>query len=102
MVVRELGSEAGKVFRVFCNSDGHTGPHRVEEVERTSAAHMELLRELGYDFTDFELHSGWLFLEESSAETIIEEILVPVFASRLRSDFEHISAGGATSTTKRL
>jgi hypothetical protein len=97
VVVRELGSEAGKVFRVFCDSDGHTGPHRVEEVERTSAAHMELLRELGYDFTDFELHSGWLFLEESSAETIIQEILVPVFASRLRGRLRTYSAGGATN-----
>jgi predicted ATPase len=98
IVVRELGGiEAGKVFRVFCDGQSYTSSHKIEEVESTPAAHMELLRELGYEFTDFDLYGGWLFLEESSAERIIREILVPMFASGLRGRLRTYSAGGATN-----
>ncbi len=98
VVVRELGGiESGKVFRVFCDGQNHTSPHKLEEVESTPAAHMELLRELGYEFTDFDLYGGWLFLEESSAERIIRDILIPMFVSGLRGRLRTYSAAGATN-----
>jgi predicted ATPase len=97
VVVRELGGmEGGKVFRVFRDGESYTSPSKVEEVERTPAAHMELLRELGYEFTDFELYEAWLFLEESSAERVIRDILIPFFALELRGRLRTYAAGGAT------
>ena len=58
---------------------------------------MELLRELGYEFGDFNLHEGWLFLEEASAETIIRTILIPWFVPELQVRLRTFSAGVVTN-----
>lgn len=98
VVVRELGGmEGGKVFRVFRDGESYTSPSKVEEVERTPSAHLELLRELGYEFTDFDLFDAWLFLEEASAERVIRDILIPFFAPKLHGRLRTYSAGGATN-----
>ncbi len=95
VVVRELGGNGdGKVIRIFRDGESYVSPSRVEEVERTPVAHMELLRELGYEFTDFDLFDAWLFLEESSAETVFREILIPNFTPDLRGRLRTYSAGG--------
>ena len=95
VVVRELGGEdESKVFGVYRDGDTPNSPSRVEEVERTPAGHMQLLRDLGYEFTDFSLHEGWLFLEESSAEQIVRDILIPNFVPKLRGRLRTFSAAG--------
>ena len=95
IVVRELGNpETGKIFRVFRDGDHHTSPSRVEDVERTQSAHWELLRELGYEFADFGLHEAWLFLEESSAEQIVRDVLIPRFVPELLGKLRTFSAAG--------
>jgi hypothetical protein len=96
IVVRELGfDEATKVFRVWRDGDDYREPSSVREVPRTPPAHIALLRELGYEFGDLGLHAGWLFLEESSAETLINKILIPVFAPKLMGRLRTFAAGGA-------
>ncbi len=98
VVVRELGGEDGsKVFGVYRDGNSIDSPSRVEEVERSPKGHMQLLRELGYEFTDFSLHEGWLFLEESSAEEIVRDILVPNFVPSLRGRLRTFSAAGVTN-----
>jgi predicted ATPase len=95
VVVRELSSaEFGKVFRVYRDGVTHTSPSKVEEVEKSPAAHMDLLRELGYEFADFDLHDAWLFLEESSAERIFRDILFPMFNPKLVGKLRTFSSGG--------
>lgn len=95
VVVRELGSsEDTKVFRVVKHSDNFAAPSIVEELERTPDAHLELLRDLGYEFSDLELYDGWLFLEESSAERIIRDILIPHFVPALRGRLRTFAANG--------
>lgn len=98
VVVRELGGmDGGKVFRVFRDGDAPANASKVEEVEKTPFAHITLLRELGYDFADFELFEGWLFLEEASAETIFRDVLIPMFTPELRGRLRSYSSGGATN-----
>jgi predicted ATPase len=95
VVVRELaGEEDSKVFRVFRDGNQPHSPSLVEEVERSPAAHMQLLRELGYEFADFELHDAWLFLEESSAESVFHQILIPWFVPELRGRLRTYAANG--------
>jgi len=95
VVVRELGGHGdSSVFRVYREDDAPTAPSRVEQVARSPEAHMNLLRELGYEFTDFDLHEGWLFLEESSAERVIRDILIPQFVPKLRGRLRTFSAAG--------
>jgi predicted ATPase len=85
VVLRELGGSDGtKIFQVFRNGKEGSLPSRVSEVEKTPRAHLDVLRDLGYEFLDYNLYEGWLFLEESSAETIINEVLIPLFVPELR------------------
>lgn len=84
IVLRQLGAaDDARVFYV----DAERGPlpitAQVEEIARTPGARLRVLRDLGYSFSDFDLWDGWLILEESSAERIIRDYLVPWFAPRL-------------------
>lgn len=98
IVVRELGANDGtKIFNVFRDDNDVKKSSRIEEVERNPAARFAVLRSLGYDFADMELHEAWLFLEESSAERIIEEVLIPHFAPALKGRLRTFSAGGANN-----
>jgi hypothetical protein len=54
---------------------------------------MAILKELGYAPSDFELWEGWLIFEESSAERIIREFLIPMFAPKL-SKYRTLAANG--------
>jgi hypothetical protein len=56
----------------------------ITPVPQTPAARIKVLHELGYAFSDYHLWDGWLILEESSAERIIRNYLIPWFAPRLR------------------
>lgn len=98
IVVRDLGSdETSKVFRVGQHKRNYLEPSIIEEVPRTPEAHRDLLRELGYEFADLGLHDAWLFLEESSAESIFLEVLIPIFAPGLSGKLRTYSAGGASN-----
>jgi predicted ATP-dependent endonuclease of OLD family len=65
----------------------------VRRIEYNVTARMEILRELGYSLSDFELWDGWLLLEESSAERIIRDFLIPNFVPGL-SNVRTLAAGG--------
>lgn len=98
IVVRDLASEeTSKMFRVFRDGELPNSPSRVLEVERTPEAHLDILRELGYEFGDFSLHDAWLMLEESSAESVIRDVLIPNFAPKLAGRLRTFSAGGVGS-----
>jgi predicted ATPase len=98
VVVRELATDdSTKVFQVSKTAEERNAPSTVREVPRTPVAHMDLLRELGYEFADFDLHDGWLFLEESSAESVIRSILIPLFVPEVRGRLRTFSAGGVTN-----
>ena len=95
IVVRELGdSDIGKIFRVYRDGEKHTSPSKVQEVGHTTPSRVELLRELGYEFSDLELHEAWLFLEESSAEQIIRDVLIPKFTPELKGRLRTFSTSG--------
>lgn len=52
--------------------------------ELTPEQRGEVLEDLGYDLFDSDLWSGWLFLEESSAEKIIRDFIIPFFHEDLK------------------
>jgi len=55
----------------------------VVSIDPTPEARLSVLRDLGYSFSDFELWDGWLVLEESSAERLIRDYLIPWFVPKL-------------------
>lgn len=97
IVLRELAVDGTKVFRVYRDGDKASDPSRVNEVPNLPQERTALLRELGYEFIDFELHDAWLFLEESSAEAVINQLLIPWFVPKLTGRLRTFSAGGVTN-----
>jgi predicted ATPase len=98
VVLRELGADdTTKIFRVHRKDPDVRIPSSVVELRGESEARTELLRELGYEFADFGLHDAWLFLEESSAERVIRDVLVPRFVPNLRGRLRTFAAGGVTN-----
>lgn len=94
IVVRHLASlESSKLYHVTSEVGRLPPIASVREVEATVDARMQVLRDLGYSFSDFDLWDGWLILEESSAERIIRDYLIPWFAPKL-SRIRTIATGG--------
>jgi len=95
IVMKYLGSEPdSKIFNVELQYQPGTVPtSTIHEIGSAPEERMRVLRQLGYEFYDFDLWEGWIILEESSAEIIIRDYLVPWFAPRL-SRVRTISAGG--------
>jgi hypothetical protein len=67
----------------------------IHEVEAVPQERMRVLQQLGYELYDFDLWEGWLILEESSAEIIIRNYLIPWFVPRL-SRIRTVAAGGTS------
>ncbi|MCW3076128.1 MAG: hypothetical protein JWO32_737 [Bacteroidetes bacterium] len=69
----------------------------LKEISQDSEERRQILEDLGYDFFDFDLWKGWLFLEESSAEVIIRDYLIDWFVKPLKNKIRTFSAGGVSS-----
>lgn len=102
VVLRELATCDGvSVIRISKDKDDPTLSH-VSHIEDTPSAHMEVLRELGYDLGDFGLFDLWLFLEEASAETVINRVLVPNFVPHLSGRVRTFSCAGVTNVEPKV
>lgn len=94
IVVRHLAAEPeSKLFNITIEENSNPPKAKIAEVERTPEARLSVLRDLGYSFSDFELWDGWLILEESSAERIIRDYLIPWFVPKL-SRVRTLAVGG--------
>lgn len=94
IVVRHLaGAPDSRLFYVDSEPEALPPIASVRPVEATPEARLAVLRELGYSFSDFDLWDGWLILEESSAERIVRDYLIPWFAPRL-ARARTLAAGG--------
>ncbi|MFC9031219.1 ATP-dependent nuclease [Streptomyces arboris] len=83
IVLTRLGSLDSSVV-LHTSTDGKIPPATSYEVVSTPTRRVEVLQELGYELTDLHLNDGWLIFEESSAERLIRQYLIPWFAPRLR------------------
>lgn len=102
IVVRHLCQSSEQLlYNVRVESGPLPTSSSVELIEADPVARTQVLRELGYDFTDFGLWDGYLFLEESSAETLIGKYLIPMFVPSL-SKVRTISAAGVDNVEPQL
>jgi len=95
IVTKYLGSVVdSKVFKVSMSFDvkSRLPISTVELVENDPRERIKVLEELGYEPFDFGQWKAWLFLEESSAEIIIREFLIPWFANKLKNSLRTFSA----------
>lgn len=95
IVARYLGSAAdNKLFYVNSEREALPPEATVTEVGTDPNSRMAVLRDLGYELNDFNLWDGWIFLEESSAERIIRDHLIPWFAPGMVQRVRTLSANG--------
>ncbi|PQJ09588.1 hypothetical protein CJD36_016750 [Flavipsychrobacter stenotrophus] len=74
----------------------------VKEVDNKPETRLDILSKLGYDFFDFELHQSYLILEESSAEYVIRDFLIPNFVPELYGKIKTIAAKGVQDLEVRV
>ena len=104
VVLRHLAAESDtKVFRTSLNlADDRIPDAEISEVPNTAKARRELLEELGYELFDAGLYKGYLLLEEASAEAIIRDCLIPIFAANLREKLRTVAAQGFNDAELRF
>jgi predicted ATP-dependent endonuclease of OLD family len=82
VVLARLGTVPGSVV-VHTRTDGMVPPQSSYDLIVSPAERIAVLQDLGYELADLELGEGWLIFEESSAERLAREFLIPWFAPRL-------------------
>jgi predicted ATP-dependent endonuclease of OLD family len=92
IVLTRLGAAPGTIV-VQVTSDGKLPPTSKFEVKDTPEDRIEILHDLGYSLADMALGEGWLIFEESTAERLVYQWLVPWFAPGLLR-LRHVSARG--------
>ena len=107
--VKQKSQFFGNIFNLFKslnsfnkNKDKKFFVSKISEVSNNPEERRKILEDLGYDFFDFDLWKGWLFLEESSAEFIIREYLLTWFFPSLKYKLRTYSAGGFTNVEPRF
>ncbi len=66
----------------------------ISELENTQFNRLEILAKLGYDIFDFDLFKSYIVFEESSAEQIIRDFIIPEFVPSLHKKVKTIGAKG--------
>ena len=107
IVMKHLGAvEGAKVFRVDNDIQDETRPNlmlsRLTEISEDPYERRKALEDLGYDLFDFDLWKGWLFLEESSAEVIIRDFLIPWFVPELQHKLRTFSANSISGVIPKF
>lgn len=93
IVAKYLGSiEDAKLHHISRNLETRIPTAIYREVGNSPEERRAVLEELGYEMTDYDMWKGWLILEESSAERIINDFLIPAFAPSLKGKLRTISA----------
>ena len=80
LVVRRLGAEPGARIYSVTQEDVEGLPTTQVRAIESAYERLDLLSELGYEV---DTPPGWLLLEESSAEVLLREFLIPTFAPGL-------------------
>jgi predicted ATPase len=74
----------------------------INEINNTPQERLGILEKLGYDLFDYDFYKGYLILEESSAERIIREFLIPTFIPELKDKLRTIAAQGTSDVLPKF
>lgn len=107
IVVKYLGIESSKIFHLqwkpYEQAPADNLPTTsIEELKNDPIEKIKLLEELGYDVFDFDLYKSYLIFEESSAEALVRDFLIPAFCPSLKDKIKTIAASGADDIEPRF
>lgn len=102
IVTRYLGGvEESKIYNLSLFKKNNMFSTQIQLIENFEDR-VNVLEQLGYDIIDYELWKGFLILEESSAERIIRDFLIPNFCANLKTTLRTIAASGVDDVEPRL
>jgi predicted ATPase len=97
IVTTHLGSAPGaNVFNVECNLRKLLPASSIRLISDDPQDRQEVLESLGYELADYGLWSGWLFLEESSAERLIRDYFLRWYSSGLVGRLRTVASTGVS------
>ncbi|TAN35645.1 MAG: hypothetical protein EPN23_10750 [Verrucomicrobia bacterium] len=103
IVLKRLGSYPEcKVLRVDSTLVKRMPTSSVREIDASPDSRREVLSELGYELHDVDMWAAWLILEESSAEKMIREYLIPWFVPSLGPRLRTYSAHSLSEVAPRF
>lgn len=103
IVTKYLGAiENSKIFYVDMKIKNRMPTSSIKEIKNTPIQRIKILEDLGYEMFDFELWKAYLILEESSAERIIREFLIPNYVPTLGNKIKTIAAQGVDDLEPRF
>jgi predicted ATPase len=103
IVLKHLGGcDSTKIFKVDMTFEDKIPTSSISEIENTPEARRDVLEDLGYELFDFDVWDTWLILEESSAEVIIREFLIPYFVPGLKDVLKTCAAGSVSKVSARI
>jgi predicted ATPase len=102
IVTKYLGAQdSSKIINVKMTFRDKLPTSSVEYID-TPEKRRTALEDLGYDLFDFDLWDSWLILEESSAERLVRDVLIPVFTPDLKSKLRTFSAHSISEVESRF
>ncbi|HEY9299249.1 MAG TPA: AAA family ATPase [Phormidium sp.] len=103
IVLKYLGVDSHtKIFNVRMGFIEGIPTSTINEVDNSSTSRKQILEDLGYELLDFDISDTWLILEESSAEAIIKDFLIPEFAPSLKDRLKICASTGVDKVTARF
>lgn len=103
IVMKYLGSvDSSKIFHVEMQLNDRLPLSSVKEVQNNPVERIKVLEDLGYDLYDFNLWKAYLILEESTAERVIRDYLIPTFTPNLKTKLKTVAAQGADDIEPRF
>jgi len=101
VVINELGREENaSVFKIECSLNNKIPTSSVAPVP--DDCRIKLLSELGYELSDNSLWDYYIIFEESSAERIIRQFILPLFYPSLNGRVRTIASGGVSDVEVKL
>ena len=95
IVTRYLGSvPESKIFRVNMKLKDKLPFSEIKEIENNKEERTKIMEDLGYEFIDLDMWKGWIFFEETSAEKIVRNYLIPWFVKELRGNIRTVGLKG--------
>lgn len=101
IVVKYLASEENtRIFQTewsaYDSNEDDIPTSTISLVENTPQERLRLLESLGYEPFDFEMYKGFIILEESTAERLIRDYLIPWFVPQARNVLRTVAAQGVS------
>lgn len=93
IVTKYLGAQSeSKIFSVTLQFEKKLPTSKIQEIGESLSERQKVLESLGYELYDLDIWNAWIMLEESSAEKIIRNYLIPWFTPALENKIRTFSA----------